>query len=317
MEQCESVGTTGEPMPGAIRDAVAAAVEGGATMDGIVARVRAWSGESTGSDEDRAATRMGGLIGLQRGAVRIAEEWQRTREPGTEGRAALVAIEILRTQTLGTMAALSARDEPLSTLELGRIALTLNRIERADTLRIARERAAAEGADAGTQEEWEARPDRMTHEVKIERSRGSLEGSAMDWPATPVEEAAPASGWAENAAQDPGTAPPAPAPDAPFDDSGVQDAWGARGAHDATDQEDASPTESVSDASEAPDTRDARGTRDDRGSGVPQDIAAVLDAPDDREYSVARDVEMRQRDRGRQLWPTDLHVCPALWHTFC
>ena len=47
--QCESTrGTAGamggrssdEPIPGAIQDAVAAAIEGGATMDEIVARVR-------------------------------------------------------------------------------------------------------------------------------------------------------------------------------------------------------------------------------------------------------------------------------------
>ena len=66
-------------------------------------------------------------------------------------------------------------------------------------------------------------------------------------------------------------------------------------------------TDDKNDASEAPDERDA---------GVPQDVRAVPDAPDDDAYSVARDVEMRRRDRERLLWPTDPPFCPALWHTF-
>ena len=91
--QCESTrGTAGamsgahrssdEPLPGEIQDAVAAAIEDGATMDEIVERVRALGGDRSPSAEDRWAERMDGLICLQREADRCAEEWERTREPG-------------------------------------------------------------------------------------------------------------------------------------------------------------------------------------------------------------------------------------------
>ena len=116
--QCESTrGTAGamgggsadEPLPGAIQDAVAAAIEDGATMDEIVACVRAGDGDRSPSAEGRWAARIDGLICLQRETDRCAEEWVRTREPGAEGRSALVAIETLRTLALRTMAELGAR----------------------------------------------------------------------------------------------------------------------------------------------------------------------------------------------------------------
>ena len=118
--QCESTrGTAGamgggsadEPLPGAIQDAVAAAIEGGATMDEIVAcvRPRATATVRLPPRTARWAARIDGLICLQREADRFAEEWVRTREPGAEGRSALVAIETLRTLALRTMAELGKR----------------------------------------------------------------------------------------------------------------------------------------------------------------------------------------------------------------
>ena len=82
--QCESTrgtagamsgGSSDEPLPGEIQDAVAAAIEDGATMDEIVERVRALGGDRSPSAEDRWAERMDGLICLQREADRCAEEW--------------------------------------------------------------------------------------------------------------------------------------------------------------------------------------------------------------------------------------------------
>ena len=149
--QCESTrgtagammsgGSSDEPLPGEIQDAVAAAIEDGATMDEIVERVRALGGDRSPSAEDRWAERMDGLICLQREADRCAEEWVRTREPGAEGRSALVAIETLRTLALVTMAELGKRAEPVPTEDLARLALALHRIESADKLRIEREQA--------------------------------------------------------------------------------------------------------------------------------------------------------------------------------
>ena len=286
MERCESERSSDAAGPGAVEGAVAAAMEHGATMDGIVGRVRAWS------SEDGGAAHIDGLINLQREAGRFAEEWERDREPGAEEGSARVAIESLRALALRTMAQLSGRAEPVSTVELGRLSLTLQRIEDADWLRIKCERAAA---GAG-----------LSHGGEVRRSGWSIDGDPLDWPQHAVEEA-PDSEWAGDWDGDPDAALPAPAADAPFDDAGAQDARVARGAHEATDQEDARVTEDESDAGEAPDERDA---------GVPQDVRAVPDAPDDDAYSVARDVELRRRDRERLLWPTDPPFCPALWHTF-
>ena len=89
-------GSPDEPLPRAIQDAVAAAIEDGATMDEIVTRVRSRGGDRSRSrahDAARArpaegcwAERMDGLICLQRETDRFAEEWARAREPGAEGR---------------------------------------------------------------------------------------------------------------------------------------------------------------------------------------------------------------------------------------
>ncbi|MCY4406443.1 MAG: DUF3486 family protein, partial [Rhodospirillaceae bacterium] len=66
-----------------------------------------------------------------------------------EGQAGLILIETLRTMALATMAHLSAREEPVSTQELARLALTLKRIEGTDKLRADREQAAKKAARAG------------------------------------------------------------------------------------------------------------------------------------------------------------------------
>ena len=266
MERCESERSSDAAGPGAVDEAVAAAV----------------------GDGD-------GLIDVRREAGRFAEEWECDREPGAEEGSARVAIESLQALTLRTMAGLSGRSKPVSTVELGRLSLTLQCIEDADRLRIEREQAAA---GAG-----------LSHGGEDQRSGWSIEGDPLEWPQRAVEEA-PDSEWAEDTASDSAATPPASVSDAPFDYDGTQDAWVACGAHEATDQEDANVTEDASDAGDAPEERDA---------GVPQDIRAVPDAPDapdDDAYSVARDVELRRRDRERLLWPTDPPFCPALWHTF-
>ena len=292
MERCESERSSDAAGPGAVESAVAAAMEGGVTMDEVVARVGAWDGEGSGSDEGHSAAGTDGLIGLQREAGRLSEEWERDREPGAEEGSARVAIESLRALTLRTMAQLSAGAEPVSAVEIGRLSLTLQRIEGADRLRIEREQAVA---GAG-----------LSHGGEVQGSGWSIEGDPLEWPQRAVEEV-PEAEWAGDWGGDPDAASPAPAPDTPFDDAGEHDASVARGAHEATDREDANATEDASDAREAPDTRDARRRRD---------VRAVPDAPDDDAYSVARDVEMRRRDRERLLWPTDPPFCPALWHTF-
>ena len=117
---------------------------------------------------------MDGLICLQRETDRFAEEWERTREPGAEGRSALIAIETLRTLALRTMAELGAREEPVATEDLARLALALHRIESADKLRIEREQAAADAAAAHAGAA--ARAASMTHAERVETVRRAMEG---------------------------------------------------------------------------------------------------------------------------------------------
>ena len=212
-----------EPLPGAIQDAVAAAIEDGATMDEIVSRVRSRGGDRSPSiprarrcararpAEGRWAERMDGLICLQRETDRFAEEWERTREPGAEGRSALIAIETLRTLALSTMADLSQRTEPVPTEDLARLALALHRIESADRLRIEREQAAADpaAAHAGAA----ARAASMTHAERVETVRRALEGHLFPGRTDPPPAA---SGWAAASAEDSPVTPPEPAPDSPM-----------------------------------------------------------------------------------------------------
>ena len=285
--QCESErSTTGaiseEPLPAAIQDAVAAAIEDGATMDEIVARVRSGDGDRSPSiprarrcararpAEGRWAERMDGLICLQRETVRFAEEWERTRDPRAEGLSALIAIETLRTLALRTMAELGTREEPVPTEDLGRLALALNRIESADKLRIEREQAAADAAAAHAGAA--ARAASMTHAERVETVRRAMEGHLFPGRTDPPPAAF---GWAAASAEDspvtlpepapdpPAAAPPAnsrvtppePAPDSPADD-GAQDAWDAHR---------------------------------------------------------ARDADLRRREAEGRLWPTDPPFCPAAW----
>ena len=229
-----------ELLPAAIEDAVAAAIEDGATMDEVVACVRSRDGDRSpliprarrcapaGPAEGRWAEGMDGLICLQRETDRFSEEWERTREPGAEGRSALIAIETLRTLALRTMAELGAREEPVPTEDLSRLALALYRIESADRLRIEREQAAADAAAA--HDGAAARAASMTHAERVDTVRRALEGHLFPGCTEPP----PAFGWAASSAEDSPVTLPEPAPDPPAD-NGAPDAWDAHRAPDVCD----------------------------------------------------------------------------------
>ena len=282
MQQCESAHSSDGPLPAAIREVVTAAIEGGATVGEIVARVRARGGEGPGS-----AAPMDGLIGLQRETVRFAEEWVRTRDPRAEGRSALIAIETLRTLALRTMAELGAREEPVPTEDLGRLALALYRIESADRLRIEREQAAADAAAA--HDGAAARAATMTHAERVETVRRALEGHVFPGCTDPP----PAFGWAAASPEDSPVTPPKPAPDppaaAPPADSLVTPPEPAAD----SPADDGAPD--VGDAGGAPDVCDPRGVRNS------------CDA------RMARDAHLRRREAEGRLWPTDPPFCPAAW----
>ena len=307
--QCQSTPGTADAMgersldellPAAIQDAVAAAIEGAASMDEIVACVRAGDGDRSPSiprarrcararpAEGCWAEPMDGLICLQRETDRFAEEWERTREPGAEGLSALIAIETLRTLALRTMAELGAREEPVATEDLARLALALHRIESADRLRIEREQAAADAAPAHAGPAAHAAS--MTHAERVETVRRALEGHVFPGRIDPPP---PAFGWAAASAEDSPVTPPEPAPDPPAADPPANsrvtppepapDSPADDGAHD------------VADAGGAPDVCDPRGVRD------------AWDA------HRARDAELRRREAEGRLWPTDPPFCPAEW----
>ena len=273
-------GAADEPLPGAIQDAVAAAIEDGATMDEIVERVRSRGGDRSPSiprarrcararpAEGRWAERMDGLVCLQREADRFAEEWVRMREPGAEGRSALIAIETLRTLVLSTMADHSQRTETVPTEDLARLALALHRIESADRLRIEREQTMADPADAHAGAA--ARAASMTHAERVETVRRALEGHVFPGCTEPPP---PESGWVAASPAASHVTPPDPTPESPAAD-GAQDARNVRGAQD------------TGDASEARDVWDARW---------------------------ARDAELRRREVESQIWPTDPPFCPSAW----
>ena len=277
-------GSSDEPLPGAIQDAVAVAIEDGATMDDIVERVRSRGGDRSASiprarpAEGRWAERMDGLICLQRETDRFAEEWERTREPGAEGRSALIAIETLRTLVLSTMADLSQRTEPVATEDLARLALALHRIESADRLRIEREQTMADAdAHAGPA----ARAATMTHAERVETVRRALEGHVFPGRTDPPP---PAFGWAAASAEDPPVTLPKPAPDPPTA---------------------APPANSrVTPPEPAPDS-----PADD---GAP-DVCVARRARDTWDAHRARDAELRRREAERRLWPTDPPFCPSAW----
>ena len=287
--QCQSTPGTADamgerssdkPLPASIQDAVAAAIEDGATMAEIVVRVRPRGGESSPliprarrcararPDEGRWAEPMQGLICLQRVTDRFAEEWARAREPGAEGRSALIAIETLRTLALRTLAELAAREEPAPTEDLGRLALALHRIESADKLRIEREQAAADAPAA--HDGAAARAAGMTHAERVETVRRAMEGHLFPGRTDPPP---PASEWAAASAEDSPVTLPKPAPDSPADD----------GAH------------VVGDAGGAPDVCDPRGVRDSWDAHR------------------ARDADLRRREAEGRLWPTDPPFCPSEW----
>ena len=148
-----------ERLPSAVRDAVAAAIEDGATIDEVTAGIRALGGDCSRSAVGRYVKQVRGLTRRQREIDRCAETWVRTLGERAEGRSGLIALEALRSLALLTVGALCEKAEKaekeeeaeeVPAEEIARLALALRRIEGADRLRIERERAVAgTGAGAG------------------------------------------------------------------------------------------------------------------------------------------------------------------------
>ncbi len=138
-------------LPAKLREAVDAAIADGATIDEITARIRAEGETCSRSAVGRYAKNMRDLIRQQQETDRTIKAWVDALGERPEGQAGLILIETLRTMALATMARLSAREEPVSTEELARLALTLKRIEGTDKLRKDREQAAKKAAQGAGQ----------------------------------------------------------------------------------------------------------------------------------------------------------------------
>ena len=134
-------------LPAKLREAVDQAIADGDTIDQITARIRAEGETCSRSAVGRYTKNERDLIRQQQETDRTIKAWVGALGERPEGQAGLVLIETLRTMALATMARLSAREEPVSTEELARLALTLKRIEGTDKLRKDRERAAKKAAN--------------------------------------------------------------------------------------------------------------------------------------------------------------------------
>ena len=320
----------------AILDCILAAFDDGASTDEIAARIGAEDDDPAPSDRDAGC--MDDLTGLLSESESFAEDWDQTREPGAEGRIGRVALEALRGLALRKIAELSGRDEPASTEELARLALMLYRIEAAEKLRIANEKATA---DTAAQREAVRRRN-LPYEEKVAIVRRVAEEESFsrggDWPSPMPDEAAAPAGESH-------AAPPGPASDAPavdeaqndrdataahndeLDAPDAHDGGHARGARDdeldKPDAQDAGHVRGAQDdimnAPEAQDAEYPRAEQDaDRVRGAKDDcrVRKARDADHPREGPdgwVAHEVEMRRRDAERRLWPTGPPAYPAAW----
>ena len=129
-------------LPAELREAVDAAIADGATIDQIVARIRAEGEDCSRSAVGRYAKDTRDLIRQQQETDRTIRAWVDALGERPEGGTGPILIETLQTMVLATMAHLSKREEPVSTQELARLSHVLKRIEDTDRLRLKREQEA-------------------------------------------------------------------------------------------------------------------------------------------------------------------------------
>ena len=168
-------------LPPELREAVDAAIAEGATIDEIAARIRAEGETCSRSAVGRYAKNMRDLIRKQEETDRTIKAWVDALGECPEGRTALFLIETLRTMVLTTMADLSKREEPASTEELARLALTLKRIEGTDKLRTDREQVVKKAAQGAGR----AKPQGGLSSETVAMIRAAVEGDPYPPPRPP------------------------------------------------------------------------------------------------------------------------------------
>ena len=219
-------------------------------------------------------------------------------------------IESVRTQALLKIADLTEREEPVSTEELARLALTLYRIEDADRRRVAREQAAAD-MPARPAERKLPSHDELTaifHKaVKEQFFPGRL--GVPPWK----------DGWDAPSPADSDAAPPDP----PSGSSVDRSACDAGEEHEEGDAHDPDEACEAHDADQAQDSDHVRGAHDDGDAGDAHDTDHARRAQDVDHARRARDARdppdahiARHRDRrawGGEFWPPEIPLDPSQW----
>ena len=296
-----------QPPPDAGRGAGAAEIEDGAAVDAIAACIRAQGGdESSGSADDRFTARIEGLVEAQREVATRAAEWAKGREPDAGKRTGLFVIESVRTQALLKIADLTEREEPVSTDELARLALTLYRIEDADRRRVAREQAAAD---------IPARP--AERKLPSHEELTAIFHKAVKENFYPGRLGVPPwkDGWdaPAPAGSDADSAPPDP-PSGSSVDRSAGDAGDAGEAHEEGDTREVHDSEDAGGAGKAHEADDAGDTRDPDEARGAQDVGharRARDAHDPPDVHIAR-----HRNRwawGGEFWPPEIPLDPSQW----
>ena len=131
----------------ALREGVNKAVADGHTIDQITAFIESEGGGCSRSAVGRYAKNYRAWLREQRESDRAMELWMKEFGDRPPGQSGLVLIEAMRRMVFRTMTALSEGGEPVPMQELERLSVVVKRIEDADKLRLARERAAEEAAE--------------------------------------------------------------------------------------------------------------------------------------------------------------------------
>ena len=136
----------------ALREGVNKAVADGHTIDQITAFIESEGGGCSRSAVGRYAKNYRAWLRAQRESDRAMELWMKEFGDRPPTQSGLVLIEAMRRMVFRTMAALDGRREPAPMEELERLSVVVKRIEDADKLRLARERAAEKAAEAAKPE---------------------------------------------------------------------------------------------------------------------------------------------------------------------
>ena len=139
-------------LPPELREAVDKAIAEGATIDEITARIRAEGENCSRSAVGRYAKDARELIQKRQEADRVVKAWMQEFGDRPQGELALLFIEGLRAMAIDTMRHLAKREEPASSEDIARLSLALKRIESTEELRIQREQAAQQAAEAAKPE---------------------------------------------------------------------------------------------------------------------------------------------------------------------